>query len=172
MLGNCAIGRLRTVKVPTSTRTMEITIATIGRLMKNFDMRLFILCLHAKRLGVHLDAGSHLLKAFGDNSFAWIQPLRNNPAGSNTVTDRNGSNAHFVVGTYDGNLVTSLKLRHRALRNNQRTLLKPDDSANFRVTSGPQNIARIGKQAGDANRAGTDIDLAVGKVERALMGIG
>src|ERR1700733_8732011 len=38
MLGNCAAGKLRTVSEPTSTMTMEITMATMGRLMKNFDM--------------------------------------------------------------------------------------------------------------------------------------
>jgi hypothetical protein len=38
MLGNCAMGRLKIVMAPISTMRMEITIATIGRLMKNFDM--------------------------------------------------------------------------------------------------------------------------------------
>jgi hypothetical protein len=38
MLGNCAIGKVRMVSVPTSTKMMEITIATMGRFMKNFDI--------------------------------------------------------------------------------------------------------------------------------------
>jgi hypothetical protein len=38
MLGNCATGKLRTVSEPTNTMTMEITMATMGRLMKNLDM--------------------------------------------------------------------------------------------------------------------------------------
>ena len=38
MLGNCAIGRPTMVTAPTITMTMAITIATIGRLMKNLDM--------------------------------------------------------------------------------------------------------------------------------------
>ena len=38
MFGNCATGKFTTVNPPTSTMTMEITMATIGRLMKNFDM--------------------------------------------------------------------------------------------------------------------------------------
>ena len=38
MSGNCEIGRPCITMKPTRTRTMEITIATIGRLTKNFDM--------------------------------------------------------------------------------------------------------------------------------------
>ena len=36
MLGNWAIGKLSMVRVPTSTMMMEITMATMGRLMKNW----------------------------------------------------------------------------------------------------------------------------------------
>ena len=38
MLGNWATGKLRIVREPTITMTIEITMATIGRLMKNFDI--------------------------------------------------------------------------------------------------------------------------------------
>ncbi len=41
MLGNCATGRLVMVTAPTITIRMEITIATIGRSMKNFDIAQF-----------------------------------------------------------------------------------------------------------------------------------
>src|SRR6267378_2640648 len=39
-LGNCAMGSPTIVTSPTMTMIMEITMATIGRLMKNFDMGL------------------------------------------------------------------------------------------------------------------------------------
>ena len=38
MLGNCATGRLAMVTAPTITMRMAMTIATMGRLMKNFDI--------------------------------------------------------------------------------------------------------------------------------------
>src|SRR5690349_25125155 len=38
MLGNCATGRVRIVMAPTITIRIATTIATIGRLMKNFDI--------------------------------------------------------------------------------------------------------------------------------------
>src|SRR5271170_663210 len=61
MLGNSATGRVRIVSPPTITMTMEITMATMGRLIKNFDIGLFILCFHDERLGIHLHAGVHFL---------------------------------------------------------------------------------------------------------------
>ena len=72
MLGNCATGRLSMVIAPTSTIRIAITIATMGRLMKNFDMRLPILCLRDKGFGVHMRALAYLLNAFRDHSFAWL----------------------------------------------------------------------------------------------------
>src|SRR5580704_7850503 len=38
MFGNCATGRVAMVTAPTITIRMAITIATMGRLMKKFDM--------------------------------------------------------------------------------------------------------------------------------------
>jgi hypothetical protein len=40
MFGNCATGRVAMVTTPTITIRMAITIATMGRLMKKFDMDL------------------------------------------------------------------------------------------------------------------------------------
>src|SRR5580692_11014772 len=47
-----------------------------------------------------------------------------------------------------------------------------DDGANLGVAAGSQNASRIGEQPGEPNGAGTLVDLAVRKVERALVGIG
>jgi len=41
IFGNCATGRLAIVTAPTITIRIAITIATIGRLMKNFDIAQF-----------------------------------------------------------------------------------------------------------------------------------
>src|SRR5882672_10393496 len=38
IFGNCAIGRVNSVTRPTITVMIEITIATMGRLMKNLDI--------------------------------------------------------------------------------------------------------------------------------------
>ena len=51
-------------------------------------------------------------------------------------------------------------------------MLGRDNRAHFGIAAGPQNISRIREQPGEPNGAGTLIDLAVRKVERALAGIG
>src|ERR1700746_3349527 len=110
MLGNCATGKVKMVSVPTSTKMMEITIATMGRFMKNFDIALFVLGVRAEGLGVHLRTGSHFLNSFGDDSFPAIQPVRNNPSRADAVADSYRSNADFVVAIHHRNLIAALEL--------------------------------------------------------------
>src|SRR5260370_37068731 len=114
MLGNCATGKLRIVMVPTITMTMEITMATMGRLIKNFDIALPSLTLQGKRLGVHLRARTRLLHALGNHTFALLEPFRNNPLHTNTVANRDRPNGHFIVATDNGDLVPALQLCPRA----------------------------------------------------------
>src|SRR5580692_6035627 len=110
MLGNWATGKVRMVSVPTITKMMEITIATMGRLMKNFDIGLSVLVFRAERLGIHQCASAHFLHAFRDDSFSAIQPVRDNPLGTDTVADRYRTNADFVVAIDHRNLVATLEL--------------------------------------------------------------
>src|SRR5579862_2201121 len=97
MLGNCATGKVRMVSVPTSTRTIEITMATMGRLIKNFDIGLPPRSFHGKRLGVHLHSRTHLLHTFGNHPLARLHSVRNDPLRADTVANLDGSNAHFVL---------------------------------------------------------------------------
>src|SRR5438876_10657263 len=145
MLGNCATGRLKIVMVPTITMTMEITIATMGRLMKNFDIGLPSLTFRGKRLRVHLHSRTHLLHAFGNHAFATLQPFRDNPISADTVADLDRTDAHFVLTVRHRYLIATLQLRDCTLRHKQRVLLDSDDRSNFTVPSGAQNISRIGK---------------------------
>src|SRR6266852_6945660 len=159
MLGNCAMGKLRMLREPTSTKTMEITIATIGRLMKNFDMGLPSLRFHGKRLGLHLHAWTHLLYALGNHAFACFQSCRNNPLVADTVGDLNCPDVHFVLVVHDRDLIAALQFRNCTLRYKQSALLSSNHRANFAIAAGTQNIRRIGKYPGDSNRPGTLIYL-------------
>src|SRR5271169_3536147 len=145
MLGNCATGKLRMVRVPTSTRTIEITMATMGRLIKNFDMGLPSRSFHGKWLGVHLHAGTYLLHTLGDHPFARLESLRNNPLVADAVADCDRPDAHFVLFVHRCDLIAALQLRNRTLRHEQRITLHSDGSANFAVPPGSQNTARIWK---------------------------
>src|SRR5580700_3886007 len=115
MLGNCATGRLSMVIAPTSTMRIAITIATMGRLMKNFDMGLPVLCLRDKRLGVHMSALAYFLNAFGDDSFARFQSVRHNPLRPNAVADLDRSYAHLILVVDNGYLIGPLQFRYGTL---------------------------------------------------------
>src|ERR1700730_19421919 len=96
MLGNCATGRLRMVIMPTITITMEMTMATIGLLMKNFDIALPSLRFGDKRRGIHLHARTHLQAPFDNHPFAALQLFLNNPLPADTIADFDRASAHFV----------------------------------------------------------------------------
>src|SRR6266480_1929780 len=172
MLGNCATGRLKIVMVPTITITIEITIATIGRLIKNFDIGLPSLASPGKRLGVHQHARTNLLHAFGNHAVASLQPLGDNPIDADTLANLYRAHAHFVVAVHRRDLIAALQLGDSALRNKQCVLLDSDGRPNFAVPAGTQNISRIGELSGDPNCAGALIDLAVGKIDCPFVPIG
>src|SRR5271165_2916680 len=172
MLGNWAIGRLRIVREPTSTRTKEITIATIGRLMKNFDMTLPAYRFRGEWFRIDTNPGTDLLDTFGDNPIPWIKPTCYHPAPIHLWPDCHRPNVHLVIGVNDCYLIATLELRDGALRNQQRSLFCSDYRTNFGVATGLENVIGIGKKSRQPNCAGALIHLTVGEVERPIVGIG
>src|ERR1700690_2251969 len=172
MLGNWAIGRLRTVSEPTSTRTMEITIATIGQLMKNFDMTSPAHRFRGEWFRIDPAPGAHFLPPFDDNALTWIKPTCNHPAPIHLWPDCHRPNVHLVVGVKDCHLIATLEFRDGALRNQQGLLFGPDYRTNSGVATGPQNVIGIGEKSRQPNCAGALIHLTVGEVERPIVGIG
>src|ERR1700745_2044934 len=101
MFGNCATGKLSTVSVPTNTMTMEITIATMGRLIKNFDMgnqslsigrslvcRTLVcrfLVVGHEWLRIHAHTSAHSLNSFNHDSVSGIEPVSDDPSVINPV---------------------------------------------------------------------------------------
>ena len=71
-----------------------MTIATIGRLMKNLDMAHYFDC---ERLRIHLHSLANLLYTFGDHSFAGFESLADDPFCPDAVAHLDESNVHFVV---------------------------------------------------------------------------
>src|SRR5579863_86100 len=177
MFGNCATGKLSTVSPPTNTITIEITMATMGRLMKNFDMgdpSLSIrrcLVLGPEWLGIHVHAGAHPLDSFNHDSVSRIQPVRDDPSVINPVAHSDRSNVHLVVSSNHSNLVAALQFRNRPLRNQQRPRLGPYYRPDFGIAAGSQNIVWIRKEPGDSNRSGGLVYLAVGKIKLSFVGI-
>src|ERR1700690_3053260 len=123
MLGNCATGRVRMVMPPQITITMEITMATIGRLIKNFDMELPSWSCQREWLGIHLHSRTDFLNALGHHALAGLQSILNNPLCTDAIADSDGPNAYFVRAIHHRHLIAALQLRDRPLRNAKRDLL-------------------------------------------------
>ena len=82
MLGNCATGSPAMVTAPTITIRIEITIATMGRLMKNLDMAVTSLPFPPRPrngFGFTTMPGPNLLHALGDHAFARLQSFVDDP---------------------------------------------------------------------------------------------
>src|SRR5712692_10481089 len=167
MLGNCATGSARMVREPTSTRTMEITMATMGRLIKNFDIRLPSLGFRGIRLGVYHHARTHLLHALGNHAFALLQALSDNPLIADAVAHLDRANAHFAFAVHHRDLIAALQLRNCTLRDKQGALLHTARPPHFGIPAGAQNIAGVGKETCDPDRARALIYFAVCEVDAA-----
>src|SRR6267378_4102961 len=172
MLGNWATGRLNMLIAPTITMTMEMTMATMGRLIKNFDIE-FTFPSFPRQMAwgspARLDVPSAHL---GNHAFAALQSVHDNPLGADPVAHLNRSDTHLVLVVQRRDLIAALQLRDCTLRYKQGVLLDSDGRANFAIPAGAQNISRIRKKPGDPNCARALIDLAVGKIDRPLMPIG
>src|ERR1700732_2928090 len=111
MFGNCATGRLAIATAPTMTVRIAITIATIGRLIKNLDISV---ALH-ERFRVNLHAGTNLLDALGHHTLARLQSVGDDPHGSDLVAELHCLNCHLVGAVYHGDLISALEFYNSAL---------------------------------------------------------
>src|SRR5258707_4572624 len=185
ILGYCATGRLRNETTPTITMMIAITMATIGRLMENFDIenppelglasRQTLLCsflrLHciSVRLGQNLGALPHILKAFHNYLFACLQAVRHYDHLTECRSDFNGADLCFSVRTHHRNLVTALQLRHGLLRTQQCIGDRPDLGARRRRLSGSQRELGIREADRYLNSSSLGIDLPIYESELSLM---
>src|ERR1700676_1616525 len=114
MSGNWAIGSARMATRPASTVMTAMTIATMGRRTKNFDMGLVTCRGCCEWLGID-DRAVGRARPLHHDARAGLQPLVDNPAAADAVADRDRFRADLVVGADDAQLKRSLELAHRAL---------------------------------------------------------
>src|SRR5712671_2106576 len=98
MFGNWATGRTAIVTAPTITVRIEMTIATIGRLMKNLDISVSF----HERLRADLHAGTSLLYALGHHALAHRDSFGHDPHRADPVTEFHIPNADLVCAVHDG----------------------------------------------------------------------
>src|SRR5438093_12222385 len=125
-MGSCTIATR-----PKITMRMEMTMATIGRSMKN---RAMVGLLRARaRLGGRVRhqpdflAGTYPVAALDDDPLAGLQPLRHRPQRANPHIDLDRADVDRVVGADHGDLMNALHVLDGTLRDQERGLLHLDD---------------------------------------------
>src|ERR1700720_2121142 len=124
MFGNWATGKAPIVTAPTMTVRIAMTIATMGRLMKNLDMflapfRHWSLCLNValEWLGSHRHSRFQVLLAFDNHAFAGLQAVLDHPHRRRALADVNRSNRDFTVDADNIDHIAALLFIDGSLRN-------------------------------------------------------
>src|SRR2546425_7588887 len=165
MFGYSATGSWTIATTPTMTMRMEMTMATMGRLMKNLAM--VGLLRRRARLGgrgrrqPNLLAGAYPVASLDDDPLAGLQPLRHRPERANPHVDLDRADVNRIVGADHRDLVDALHVLDGALRDQERGLLHLDDGANLRVLAGPQQISRVRKHRSREHGAAGNVHLSV-----------
>src|SRR5271157_856952 len=175
IFGNCAVGKTRMQMAPAMNMMIEITMATIGRLIKNLDMRFQLdrrmlgigrpSLLDIRRIRLRIDLGAifDFLYAFSDHAIASLQTVVDNPQETKLCADLNRHNGYFVIGAHDRDQVGALHVGHGTLRYQQRALLNGDYRTDHAEATGPEDIVRVGERNLDQNRASSQSDLTVNR---------
>src|SRR5438067_11554677 len=169
-MGSCTIATR-----PTITMRMEITMATMGRLMKNLAMvGLFRGAGCCGRAGLDPDllAGARSIDALDDDPLAGLQPLRDDPERAHARVDLDGADVDRVAGPDHRDLMDSLQILDGALGHEERVLLHLDDGPDLGVLARAQHVARIRKDAARHHGAGRHVDLTIEDVGSSTRGIG
>src|SRR5437870_12297889 len=144
MFGYSATGSCTMATTPTITMRMEITMATIGRSMKNLAIGGGLLPRAAfgglARRQPDLLAGSHPVAALHDDPLAGLEPLGDDPERADARVHLDRPHVNRLVGPDDRHLVDALDVLDGALRNQQRILLHLDDGPHFRVLARAQDV--------------------------------
>src|SRR5277367_2310641 len=103
-----------------------MTIATIGRLIKNFDIAGLPL---VERSWIDLHALPDLLDAFDNHSLARLQTFPDDPFFADGFAQVHGLDSDGVAVVNHSHLMRTLQINDRQLRNQQRSWLDPNRGA-------------------------------------------
>src|SRR6266513_2882390 len=135
------MGRPESVTRPMMTVMIAITMATMGRLMKNLYIRHSGRSLSRyKRLRVHRDAFLDLLNSLNHHAFPRLETFLNDPQRAGALANFNGPDMGLVVTAHDHDLVAALQLRYRALRDEQRAFPRVELHAHAGKLAGAKSI--------------------------------
>src|SRR6185436_1417446 len=174
--GYCSKLRLRRVLSPSRTMMIEMTMATMGRRMKNCAMALALRHRDGGRLGGgrtgrHLHPRADFLHALHHDPVAGFQPFVDEPEGADALPRLDHAQLDSVVRLDHGHVVDALELGDRALGDQDRALLLVDGDADAPELAGPDGAPGVREGDLHEDRPGLGIDRAVHEYEIALLGM-
>ena len=145
---------------------MEITIATIGRLMKNSAMMGSYfggvgLGRRARRRCEPSDPAARGRRLRRSTRSPGFSPSAMTPQRADARVDLHRAHVDGVVGPDDRDLLHALHVLDGALGDRQRVLLRLDDGPHLGVLAGAEHVAGIREHAAREHGAGRHVDLAI-----------
>src|SRR5712671_5903655 len=116
--GNCARGRPPSDTTPTMTVMMAMTIATMGRLMKNFAKLLTLDLRERLRRDDASVADGH--RRPDDDLLTGLDAAFDDLQVADAIADGNRADGDMIASGQDLDLITALEIDDGALRNHQR----------------------------------------------------
>ena len=139
-----------------------MTIATIGRLMKNFDIAVTF---RWKRFGIDHACPAGPSALLDDDALAWLDAVVNDPLVADGFAELHGPDAHLVVAVDHRHWCVPCRSMTACCGTSSAPWCDVDGGAHPAVLAGPQDIAGIREQPRDPDGAGSDVHLAVGEVQ-------
>src|SRR5207245_165845 len=165
MYGYSATGSCTMATTQTITMRMEITMATIGRSMKNLAIGGGLLPRAAfgglARRQPDLLAGAHPVASLHDDPLAGLEPLGDDPERADARVDLHPAHVHGLVRPDHRNLVDPLHVLNGPLGDHEGVLPHLDDGPDLRVLAGAQHVSRIREHAAREHGTGGDVDLPI-----------
>ena len=163
------MGRPDMATRPMMTMRMEITMATMGRLMKNLDMVSYLFSAGAgghcrfrrEGLGHNGHSGPDLLGPLGNHLLSGLQALVDKPVGTDPFPDLHRPDIDFVLRSNHSHQVFPLDLGDRPLRHEQGPFLYLHHGPNPAILSGAEQVVLVGKEGPHLEGAGGGINLAI-----------
>src|SRR4029077_12621595 len=163
------------VTSPTTTVTIAMTIATIGRRMKNCAIfALLLSCLlRCRRCRHWLDGGAlpDFLQTLYNNALARFQSLFDHPVAANSLTYRDTALGNLVCVIHHPDKIFALQFLDCPLRNKERAGAILNFEPCLRVLAWPEDVARVWENRTDPNRTGFWIHLPICRKEAAFVGM-
>ena len=156
---------------------MAMTMATIGRRMKNFDISYLPAALVAEATvagagcGVDGSALAKLLQVVDDDLRARSKAAFYQPVVADLGPEFDRGEMGFIVAARDIDLLQTLQFLHRNLRDEQGIVTQLRLASDTAELAGAENVVGIGEHGSDADGAGLCVHLAIDELDVTLQGI-